>query len=151
LFSAKLRNLIPKAPVTLFASALVILGYQAMRSASVWSSQTLLYVLAACLALAALRLAALWVSSAVQIRQLRERVLTVTFRDDFLTVRHHDTNQLESHDWDWVLAAQESGSHYFLQIERRPPFYLLLAKETLSPDEHGLLHRWLVDWKKLRR
>lgn len=50
----------------------------------------------------------------------------------------------ETKEWGWVLAADESRTHFYLLIRRFPGLSLVLAKTALAPEETTTLRAWLA-------
>ena len=70
---------------------------------------------------------------------------TVTFQESQILVRPDAPGQLpETHTWRWILAWQESATHFFLRIRRFPQLFLLVRKTELTPSETATLRTWLA-------
>ena len=69
----------------------------------------------------------------------------VTFEEARILVQPDGPGQpAEAKDWRWILAWQESGTHFFLRIQKLPRLFLLLRKTALTPEEADTLRTWLA-------
>ena len=85
------------------------------------------------------------VSASIQSRRFTPR--TITFTKDTIVVNRN--GELASHDWNWIISADESPTVISLLVQKMPRLELYLPKRTLNDNEYDTLHGWLVANGKL--
>lgn len=68
----------------------------------------------------------------------------VTFQASRIVVQPTGGAPTETHDWRWVLRADEAGRYFFLTVRAFPRLILLLDKHRLSPEEAAAFRSWLA-------
>jgi hypothetical protein len=95
------------------------------------------------LALCLLSLSLIVVSSRMQ----EKRVIfdaDVEFKADHIQIEHRNKTLVETKDWRWILAVEETPAYFYLTIEKQPRLELIVDKAALTPVETDTLRNWLA-------
>ena len=103
-------------------------------------------LLALSVGLVSLGLAVVVLSSYTQRRHQLAGAI-ITFRATGLEVQLANGTPPETHDWQWVRHADETGRRFFLVVQRFPQLVLHLDKHHLTAEEKAALRTWLTTRK----
>lgn len=138
LLLGKLRNFFRRSIIKYFISSIFIaIGIPTLFGGFIWT------FLGTFVCLCILSMIAIYFSSKFQSKKMQFDA-NVTFNEAEIIIEHLNKQLIERKNWDWILRSQENKYGFFITIQKRPRFELILLKTGLTDNEANILRSLLL-------